>query len=117
MIHTLSPEEIKALLEEAAQPLTTEDRVQEIGTQLIACVWGNDDTADLNQNSTATGFLLLFRTLWTNSHEEMLPALYPFFLILCGPRKEGKMLREDLSPGETIDWADMIQRVSKHLSF
>lgn len=93
--------ELKALLDEAANPKCSWQRRNEIQCKLgeATAAMGKDGVYELEGREA--GLHLLLEALYVSTIQnrpELLPTLFPTFAIICGDREEGILIAD-------VDWA------------
>jgi hypothetical protein len=103
----MKQQDLKALLEEAANPDCSWERVNEIHCILGAASPANDSMPNSegfteHDRGRAEGMELVLDSMYVETiknRREFLPSLLPVFMLICGDRTEGSIINRD------IDWS------------
>lgn len=97
----MKQQELKALLKEAANPKCSWKRRNEIQCFLNESMVATGDHSVHKTKSREDGINLILDTLYMSTLEnrpQLLPTFFPVFAIICGDRKNGRLIAE-------VDWS------------
>jgi hypothetical protein len=97
----MNQREVKKLLEEAAQPDCSDDRIRDIHVLLSNATAARGAGGIKEIDGPEAGLDLVVGSLFVDTIEHrrhLLPSLFPVFAFICGDREEGVMVTD-------VDWS------------